>query len=938
QNIAGNTNMTASQMKDMEATVLALGKSSGSGFNDLGQGYMHIVNLFDNLSKADIAKILDAANQSAISTGANVADVANSLAMVMKDFGLSADQAQSTMNILHTAGVKGNMTLEEMVTAFGQTAGEAANLNMKLPDVAAAMSALTRHGVDAAEAGTQLKNMLLKIAAPGTQATAALDALSRISGVNLVSDFSQAGLASKGLSGVLADVGKATGGNIGQMMKMATGVDLTKKQIQLMNAASNGQLAALKQLDPNIRGLYGMFVLLNNGAKDYKNTLAAMGQASTDNIVGTLYAEKLKTTSQQFAILTRNVQALGIELGDVFLPIINQLIQKFMPIIESISNWVGKNSDLSAKILEVAVGIGTTILLVGGFLTIFNKVSKTIMEFNTILKALKGSILLTKIETMAASAMTAIWNGVTEAATVVQAAFNAVMDANPIALVIIGIAALIAITILLIKYWKQITAVAQEVWQKITQYFGAIVTFIKQDWEAIPAIILGPLAVILVIVLNHFDQIKKIVGNTLTTIVQNIPKWGKELSDKINDALQTIINDFIDLKQKLDKWWDNLKKDAQTKLDNIKQSLIQKFDDFKKGVQQKFIDLGKSIKQFYDNLPQTILNGLTKIKQALEQNINDQLSSFDKFTTKTTTQFSNWLTNTTQSFQTGFDNIKKAVQKKLQDIATNIPKSLSAAGKNIQKFFQDLPTNVGNWLNDVKNTVIDFFNKLFTSDKEKKAQKKAVTNLTNNLTTGFDSKKIDMIKKIGDTLLEVVLLAILAVFIYFVTLGYRIVVGITEGIGNAVGALNTALVKVIQTIASSIGSVVGSAWKWGSDMIDNLVNGIKGGIGKVGQAVSQVADKIKGFLHFSKPDVGPLADADKWMPDMVDLMSRGLRMNLPKLQMAINGALAGTGANSTAYSYNQVNNVNINGGSNSWQQRQDMSRTLQSLSYQSQFM
>jgi phage-related protein len=49
-------------------------------------------------------------------------------------------------------------------------------------------------------------------------------------------------------------------------------------------------------------------------------------------------------------------------------------------------------------------------------------------------------------------------------------------------------------------------------------------------------------------------------------------------------------------------------------------------------------------------------------------------------------------------------------------------------------------------------------------------------------------------------------------------------------------------------------------------------------IGKVGDAVKGVADKIKGFLHFSRPDEGPLREYEKWMPDMI----RGLTSSLDK--------------------------------------------------------
>ena len=45
-------------------------------------------------------------------------------------------------------------------------------------------------------------------------------------------------------------------------------------------------------------------------------------------------------------------------------------------------------------------------------------------------------------------------------------------------------------------------------------------------------------------------------------------------------------------------------------------------------------------------------------------------------------------------------------------------------------------------------------------------------------------------------------------------------------------------------------------------------------IGNIGKAAVQ--QKVKDFLHFSKPDIGPLADVDTWMPDFGDLLAKGM--------------------------------------------------------------
>lgn len=51
---------------------------------------------------------------------------------------------------------------------------------------------------------------------------------------------------------------------------------------------------------------------------------------------------------------------------------------------------------------------------------------------------------------------------------------------------------------------------------------------------------------------------------------------------------------------------------------------------------------------------------------------------------------------------------------------------------------------------------------------------------------------------------------------------------------------------------------------------------IKSCIGKVKDAVSNVAETIKSFLHFSVPDVGPLADYESWMPDFMSGLASGI--------------------------------------------------------------
>ena len=87
-----------------------------------------------------------------------------------------------------------------------------------------------------------------------------------------------------------------------------------------------------------------------------------------------------------------------------------------------------------------------------------------------------------------------------------------------------------------------------------------------------------------------------------------------------------------------------------------------------------------------------------------------------------------------------------------------------------------------------------------------------------------------------------------------------------------------------KTIYNFFSGLFESAVEWGSDMIDGFVKGIKKAVGKVTDAVKGVADTITSWLHFSRPDVGPLREYEKWMPDMMDGLSRGIKNNRWKVE------------------------------------------------------
>lgn len=97
-----------------------------------------------------------------------------------------------------------------------------------------------------------------------------------------------------------------------------------------------------------------------------------------------------------------------------------------------------------------------------------------------------------------------------------------------------------------------------------------------------------------------------------------------------------------------------------------------------------------------------------------------------------------------------------------------------------------------------------------------------------------------------------------------------------------------AAVNLVKNIANEIKSLPGQFLQWGMDMMSNFASGIwKGFTGWVKGKISGVTNFIKKNLHFSVPDEGPLADADEWMPDFMDLLATGIDRNKSRVESQI---------------------------------------------------
>ena len=114
-----------------------------------------------------------------------------------------------------------------------------------------------------------------------------------------------------------------------------------------------------------------------------------------------------------------------------------------------------------------------------------------------------------------------------------------------------------------------------------------------------------------------------------------------------------------------------------------------------------------------------------------------------------------------------------------------------------------------------------------------------------------------------------------------------------DGIKSAISKVADIIKSPFDTAKDFIVGLAKDAFKWGSDFIDGLKDGIMSGVRHIINAIKGIADQIRSLLHFSRPDEGPLRDYETWMPDMMEGLAQGIYDNINKIKAAA-GAVSGT--------------------------------------------
>jgi len=154
--------------------------------------------------------------------------------------------------------------------------------------------------------------------------------------------------------------------------------------------------------------------------------------------------------------------------------------------------------------------------------------------FAGILAGVAATILVVKGATMAWQAAQMVAKAATTAWTAAQWLINAAMTANPIGLVVVAIAALIAIIIVVVKNWDAVTAA-----------FDATLSWLKSNWDLVLAIILGPIGIVISLIKRNWDTVTRVFDAFLdfvTGVFQSIASVASSVWNAIRSVTSSVWN------------------------------------------------------------------------------------------------------------------------------------------------------------------------------------------------------------------------------------------------------------------------------------------------------------------------------------------------------------------------------------------------------------
>lgn len=452
-----------------------------------------------------------------------------------------------------------------------------------------------------------------------------------------------------------------------------------------------------------------------------RDTMESINDIKYDDIGSAL--QGLKRTLD-----TEVIKPLGDELKPVIEDAIGYVTENAPQIKEFISTVVEKVKEFVGYVVEHGDVILSVITGIGAGLALWNVVSM-ITGLVSAIKAFKLA---------------------NEGATVAQALLNAVMNANPIGILITVIGAVVVAITTFILTNEDAREKFIEIWNKIKEVAGvvinALVTFFTEtiptaigvviDWfKTLPEKIRAGIASAVDVARNIFNNIKTTISTAINTIKSNV--------STVFNAIKTIITTYVNAwKTIITTVWNIIKTTVTTVINGIKTTISTVMNNIKTTISTVWNTIKTTVSSVLNGIKTVISSIFGAIKALLRGDMD--------------------------SVKTNLSNAWNAIKNIVSSVVNGIKSVISTVWNSIKSttstIFNGIKDTMSNALNNAKTSVINACNNIFTGMK----------NAFGNVTSTFRS------------------------------IGTNVIEGIKSGISGAVSGL-------YESIKSALGGLVDKA-------------------------------------------------------------------------------------------------------------------------------
>jgi TP901 family phage tail tape measure protein len=155
----------------------AMGKSVLGMSGEFGQSADTMTAALYDINSSGFAgakgiDVLRASSKAATAGLATTSEAAKGITAVLNSYGLQAADSAHVSDVLFKTVERGVVSFPELSAVIGTTAALASPLGVSLEEVGAALSVMTRHGIDAENATTQLNAIMSSMLQPSVEAAA----------------------------------------------------------------------------------------------------------------------------------------------------------------------------------------------------------------------------------------------------------------------------------------------------------------------------------------------------------------------------------------------------------------------------------------------------------------------------------------------------------------------------------------------------------------------------------------------------------------------------------------------------------------------------------------------------------------------------------------------------------------------------------------------